>query len=88
MKRRTNYTLIISLLIIFSGCKKYPSDPCEGLLNESTPLNIGILLYDKTKAENLVLAKLIGDSDITITELQKGNTINNWRLVKAPVKQC
>lgn len=83
MKKQANYTLLLCLLTIFLGCKKQPANPCDGISNQSPPLQVGMMLYDKAKGENLVLSKPVETTDIKVTELQTGKSIHNWRLIKA-----
>lgn len=50
------------------GCQKSkPANPCEGVLNEGTPIQVGLILVDGQTGENILLSKNIDTSTITIT---------------------
>jgi len=50
------------------GChKSKQSNPCEGVLNEGTPTQVGLIFLDKQTGENILLAKNIDTATITIT---------------------
>lgn len=83
MKNLRNYTLLLALLMVFLGCKKQVHNPCDGLLNQGPPLQVGMMLYHKAKGENLALTKPIEAADINVTDLQTGKPTPNWRLNKA-----
>ncbi len=76
--------LLISLFITLLGCEKQTKNPCDGLMNESPPLKIGIFVFDNAKGDNLILTNALEASDIKVTEMQTGNTFNSWRIIKTP----
>lgn len=82
MKKLTTYVLLIAFSTLIIACSKKPVDPCGEVSIDNPPLKIGILLYSKATGENLVISKPIEKNDIKILEMQSGNTINNWQLVK------
>lgn len=83
MIKLTTYTSLIFLFITLLACRKHTNNPCDGILNESPPKKIGILLYHKATGDNLVLSNPIEETDIKVVALPSGNTINNWRLLKS-----
>lgn len=64
----------LTLLTVFSSCKKTETNPCEGLLNESPPTQIIVKFIDKQTKETLIVDAAM----IKITEKQSGNLLANW----------
>ncbi|GAA3920878.1 hypothetical protein GO495_00820 [Chitinophaga oryziterrae] len=62
-------SLILLLAATFgSGCQKTSqSNPCEGLLNEGMPTQVGLIFVDGQTGENILLSKNIDTATITIT---------------------
>jgi hypothetical protein len=83
MNHLLRYTLLLSLFVALFGCKKQTKNPCDGVLNESPPKKIGLLLFDKAKDENLILVKALQPADIKVTISETNETHNSWRIVKA-----
>ena len=83
MTKLTAYISLIFLLVTLLACNKQSTNPCNGILNESPPKKVGLLLYHKITGDNLVLSKPIEETDIKVIALPSGNTVNNWRLLKA-----
>lgn len=55
------------------GCQKSKqANPCEGVLSEAPPTQLGLLLKDAQTGENILLSKNIDAATITIT--QEGTT--------------
>ena len=76
-------TLFTFMLCLTAGCKKSNKniDPCEGLLNESPPMRIGILVESKQSGENLILANGLTGADIKVSNLQTAVPQGNWRII-------
>ena len=50
------------------GCQKSKqANPCEGIISEGTPTQVGLVLIDGQTGENILLSKNIDASTITIT---------------------
>jgi hypothetical protein len=71
--RKEFYYLPLILLLIASfgpGCKRSSQpDPCEGLLNEGQPTQVGLIFLDGQTGENILLSKNIDTAAITITQV-------------------
>jgi len=79
----------ILLLFLFSalpGCKKngLNSDPCDGILNESPPSKVVVVLTDKQTGDNLILKNGLTAADLKITLAGKAMPLTNWRVVNSP----
>lgn len=65
------YYLPLLLLVTVSfgpGCQKSKqANPCEGIISEGTPTQVGLVLIDGQTGENILLSKNIDASTITIT---------------------
>lgn len=72
------------LTAIFSGCKKKESNasPCNGLINESPPVNISVQFVERSSGQNIILNDNIQTEDIKVTDIKSGKTLDNWRLIK------
>lgn len=78
-------TLFVALICVCSGCKKSSIDnPCNGVMNQSPPLRVGVLFNDKQTGINFIIANGLGANDIKISEAQTEKVINNWRIVASP----
>lgn len=78
-------TLLIPFLVcLFLGCKTSPANPCDGLMNQSPPLRIGLVLFDKHTGDNLFQTNVLKEDDIKVTVLQTGNVVRNWRVINSP----
>src|ERR1044072_7785632 len=70
LTRRFYYLPLIFLFIasLGSGCKKSSQpDPCDGVLNEGMPTQVGLIFLDGQTGENILLTKSIDTAAITIT---------------------
>jgi hypothetical protein len=70
LTKKFYYLPLIFLFIanLGSGCQKSSqSDPCDGVLNEGTPTQVGLIFLDGQTGENILLSKSIDTSAITIT---------------------
>lgn len=73
-KKPFAYSLTKNLLLIFlsavtfaPGCRKSKqSDPCEGVVSEGTPTQVGLILIDGQTGENILLSKNIDTATISI----------------------
>jgi len=72
------------LLILSSGCQKKEAsvNPCEGLMNETAPVNIIIQFLEQSTDKNLILTKDVQSSDVSVTDVATGKPVLNWRLMK------
>lgn len=60
--------IFLTAVSLASGCRKSKqADPCEGVLSEGTPTQVGLVLVDGQTGENILLSKNIDASTITIT---------------------
>jgi hypothetical protein len=64
-------TLLLLLLVATSLCpackKTKQANPCDGLLAETAPAQVGLIFLDKETGENILLSKNIDSSKIIIT---------------------
>lgn len=81
MKTLTQYTFLIAFFCLFVGCKRSTNNPCEGLMNESPPLRIGVMLIDRQTGNNLIQTNALKAEDIKVTIAQTGSTFNDWRII-------
>ena len=58
--------LLLGAVIFGPGCEKSRSNPCEGVLSEGMPTEVGLVFVD-AQGENILLAKNIDTATITIT---------------------
>jgi hypothetical protein len=77
------YPLLIAIVFVAGlGCKKTTaSDPCDGVLNEGMPTQVGLVFVDKQTGENMLLSKNIDTAAITITpepdpQFKRGMIVN------------
>jgi hypothetical protein len=79
-KRRFTYLLTknfyyLSLILLGAvsfgpACQKSKSNPCEGVLSEGVPTQVGLVFVDGQTGENLLMSKNIDTATITITPEQ------------------
>jgi hypothetical protein len=68
-----------------SGCKKSSQpNPCDGLLNEGMPAQVGLIFLDAQTGENILLSKNIDTSAITITPAPIDAQLKRGVIVKQP----
>lgn len=80
---RSLIRIILAVVILTGGCKKKESvaNPCDGLLNESSPTQIMVKFVDKTTGNNLILSKDLKAADFTIVNTETAQPFVNWRVV-------
>lgn len=79
MKQYFALRLILQTAFIFciiTGCQKTETDPCEGLLSESPPVEIIVKFVDKQTHETL----LVDPAEIIIKEKKSGSLYKNWHV--------
>lgn len=81
MNALIKYTFF-SCFFLFLSCKRSVNNPCEGLLNESPPLRIGVILIDKQTGKNLLETSQFNTGDIKVTVAGTENVFSNWRIIK------
>ncbi|WP_217604481.1 hypothetical protein [Chitinophaga sp. GbtcB8] len=60
--------ILLGVVSFGSGCQKSKqSNPCEGVLSEGMPTQVGLVFVDGQTGENILLAKNIDTATITIT---------------------
>lgn len=60
--------ILLAAITLGPGCHKSKKDtPCDGVVSEGTPTQVGLLLVDGQTGENILLAKNIDPATITIT---------------------
>lgn len=65
--------LLLGVVIIGPGCRKSSQpDPCEGVLSEGMPAEVGLVFADRQTGENILLSKNIDAATITITPETEG----------------
>lgn len=81
--KKLYYPLLMAIVFVAGlGCKKTAeSDPCDGVLNEGMPTQVGLVFVDKQTGENILLSKKIDTSAVTITpepdaQLKRGVIVN------------
>ncbi|WP_315822344.1 hypothetical protein [Paraflavitalea speifideaquila] len=83
---RQFYYLLLVLLGAVSwapGCKKSTSsNPCEDLLSEGMPTQLGLVFVDKQTGANILLSKNIDAATITITSAPAGVAAERGVIVK------
>lgn len=82
---RKLYYLPLILLVAVSlgtGCRKSKSNPCEGLVSEGTPTQVGLVFVDGQTGENILLSKNIDAAAITITPEVTGVSSEQGMIVK------
>lgn len=67
MKTYTQIALILLLCCLGVSCKKVEKNPCEGLLNEAPPKQIGLVFINKETGENMIVANSLDTAAIKIT---------------------
>jgi hypothetical protein len=84
MTLRSLFVAILTIAIMAGGCKKKDSsaNPCDGLVNETPPTSIMVMLVEKTTGENLILSKKIQAADITVINTNSGKPFESWGVVK------
>ncbi|MVT07828.1 hypothetical protein [Chitinophaga tropicalis] len=91
-KKPFAYSLTKNLLLIFlgavifaPGCRKSKqSDPCEGVVSEGTPTQVGLILIDGQTGENILLSKNIDTATISIIPEGTGLPPERGVIVKEP----
>lgn len=84
MKKKFFCYLLFPLII---ACKKQSSsqpDPCDGLLNEGMPTQVGLIFLDAQTGENILLSKGIDTAAITITPEPVDHQLKRGVIVKQP----
>lgn len=65
------------------GCQKVKhADPCEGVLSEGMPTQVGLIFIDGQTGENILLSKNIDTATITITPEPADLTAEQGVIVK------
>ena len=60
--------LLLSVAGVGPGCRKTGQpDPCEGVLSEGMPTQVGLVFADRQTGENILLSKHIDAATISIT---------------------
>lgn len=59
--------ILLGAVSVAPGCKKSNSNPCEGVVSEGVPTQVGLIFVDKQTGENILLSKNIDTANITIT---------------------
>lgn len=83
MKKLLRSPFLFAFFCLFLACKTSINDPCDGLMNESPPQKIGVLLLDKRTGNNLLQTDLINLDDIKVTLGQTGAVFKNWRVINS-----
>jgi hypothetical protein len=92
-KRRLTYFLqkkfyylplvLLGAVSVGPGCQKSKHDnPCEGVVSEGTPTQVGLVLIDGQTGENILLARNIDASTITITSDATGTASETGVIIK------
>lgn len=83
MNLRSLTRIILTVAILAGGCKKKESvaNPCDGLLNESSPTTIMVSFIDKATGNSLILSKNLKAGDFTIVNIETGKPFVTWRVV-------
>lgn len=59
--------VLLGAVSVGPGCQKSKqANPCEGVVSEGTPTQVGLILLDGQTGENILLSKNIDTSTITI----------------------
>jgi len=83
MKTLLKLTFLLIAITIIASCKKpirSPDNECDGLLNESPPLKIGIVLADRPTGQNLILQNGLTPAEVKIT-LSGSSKPLYWRII-------
>lgn len=59
--------ILLGAVSVGAGCQKSKSNPCEGVVNEGVPTQVGLIFVDRQTGENILLSKNIDTATITIT---------------------
>lgn len=84
MKMHLKFTFLIVLFCLFLGCKTSTSNPCDGLMNESPPLRIGLILVDQETGTNFLQKNGLKGEDVKVTNASTGVIASNWRINNIP----
>jgi hypothetical protein len=76
--------LLLGAVSFGEGCQKSSaSNPCEGLLNEGTPTQVGLVFVDGRTGANVLLSKDIDAATISINREPAGGAAEQGMIVKA-----
>jgi len=87
MKTPRFSSFLLLIIALSLGCKKpteNPENPCSGILNESPPLKVAILLADKQSGSNLILSSSLTAADIKLSLSGPIVPATNWRIINTP----
>lgn len=77
MKTKTYALFMLILLVTYLefSCKKAERSPCEGLLNESQPKQIGFVFINKQTGENIIIANKL---DTAVIKIRSANIVKSY----------
>jgi hypothetical protein len=83
-KRRLTWFLLLGALSFGPGCEKSKhTNPCEDVVSEGTPTQVGLIFLNGQTGENILLSKDIDTSTITITSEATNAPSERGVIVKA-----
>jgi len=87
MKTLNFFSFLLIIFTLTMSCKKpwkNPEDPCNGIMNESPPSKVGIVLADKSSGNNLILSGGLTAADLKLTLSGSTTPLTNWKIINTP----
>lgn len=82
---RSLFLSLVSAALFFTiaGCGK-DANLCEGMLSQTPPPTVGLVVLDQTDGKNFILKNALDADDIKVSDEKTGKTLQNWRIIVGP----